>query len=168
MVQFLQMGSTPIRPTLPEDEMKRRARNVRSGPKSRKQAHWALMVGSALAASTAAQPASASTAADGLAQSAARGASETRTVQLNIPAGPLDAAIAEFERVTGVKVIMGNPAIGNVQSPGASGILTTASALDALLKGTNVRATFKPDGVHLDLPSVSEFVAVQGQTPKAD
>ena len=84
----------------------------------------------------------------------------------NIAAGPLDGALAEFERVTGIKVVLANPGIGTVQSPGVSGALTPARAMEALLAGTSVRATFGTDAVRLDVRGVSEFVAVDSAAPK--
>jgi len=93
-------------------------------------------------------------------------AKDVRELQFNIAAGPLDAAIDEFRRVTGLLVILTNPAIGSVQSPGVSGRMTAARAMEAMLAGTSVRATFAPDAVSLDIRGITESVAVEGQAPK--
>lgn len=93
-------------------------------------------------------------------------AQDGRVLRFNIAAGPLDGALAEFERVTGIKVVLGNPGIGTVQSPGVAGALTPARAVEALLTGTSVRATFGANAVRLDVRGVSEFVAVDSAAPK--
>ena len=150
--------------------MKRRFRAARPARRLRRQSHWAVMLGTALAASTTTgvQPAAAAEAgpaSQGASQTAAP-ASDTRRLEFQIPVGPLDGAVAEFERVTGLKVTLVDPRIGTVQSSGAVGTLTPAAAMDAMLAGTAVRATFGPDGVRLDIRGVSEFVAVEGQPLK--
>ena len=150
--------------------MKRRFHAVRPAHRFRRQSHWAVMLGTALAASTTTgvQPATAAepgTASQGTPQAAAA-PSDTRRLEFQIPVGPLDGAVAEFERVSGLKVTMVDPRIGTVQSSGAAGTLTPAAAMDAMLAGTAVRATFGPDGVRLDIRGVSEFVAVEGQPLK--
>ena len=150
--------------------MKRRFGAARPARRLRRQSHWAVMLGTALAASTTAgiQPAAAAS-TEGASQGAqASGAASTdsRQLQFQISAGPLDAAVAEFQRVTGLKVVLTDARIGSVQSSGAVGTLTPAAAMDALLSGTAVRATFGPEGIRLDIRGVSEFVAVEGQPPK--
>src|SRR5262245_3631260 len=150
--------------------MKRRFGAARPARRLRRQSHWAVMLGTALAASTTAgiQPAAAAS-TEGASQGAqASGAASTdsRQLQFQIAAGPLDAAVAEFQRVTGLKVVFVDPRIGSIQSSAAVGTLTPAAAMDAMLSGTAVRATFGPDGVRLDIRGVSEFVAVEGQPTK--
>ena len=144
--------------------MKRRLGTCNPARKMRRQSHWALMLGSALAASTTtALPAAAGT-IEGQGTTQTGGvAQDSRVLQFQIPAGPLDAAIAEYQRVTGIKVELADPRMGSVDSPGASGSLTPARAMDALLVGTAVRATFGLDTVRLDIRGVSEFIAVEGQ-----
>lgn len=62
--------------------------------------------------------------------------------RFDIPAGPLDAALQAFETVTGLKVQLEDDAIGYVESPGVSGLLTADQALDRLLEGTTVTFRF--------------------------
>jgi len=149
--------------------MRRTVRSVSVGRKLRRQKHWVLMLSSALAASAArnAAAASAHEPSRQVTQDSGASAQDSRVLPFNIPAGPLEIALAEFQRLTGMKVVLSNPDIATVQSPGVSGSLTTARAMDALLKGTKVRATFASDAVRLDLQGVSEFVAVEGQAPRA-
>src|SRR5690242_12073695 len=56
--------------------------------------------------------------------SAVQSSQDARPLQFDIPAGPLDAAIEEFRRVTGLRVDFAVPSIGTVQSPGVSGVIT--------------------------------------------
>jgi catecholate siderophore receptor len=152
--------------------MKRTFGNFPGSRRVRRHSHWAFMLSTTLAASAtvAANPMASSEPAGNQSgkQNAGSGAGDTRVLQFNIPAGPLDAAIAEYRRVTGLIVILANPAIGLVQSPGASGALTASRAMDAMLAGTSVRATFAPDAVSLDIRGVTESVAVEGRAPKVN
>ena len=43
-------------------------------------------------------------------------AQDDRVLPFKIPAGPLDAALAEYRRITGLTVILSEPGIGSVQS----------------------------------------------------
>jgi catecholate siderophore receptor len=123
-----------------------------------------MMLSSALAASGAGSVLAAAPPAGELA------AQDIRVLQFDIPAGPLDGAIAEFERIAGVKVTLANPGIATVQSPGVSGAMTAARAMDALLRNTGVVASFTATGVELSLRRLSESVSVEGtakaQSPK--
>ena len=80
-----------------------------------------------------------------------------------IPAGSLDTVFAEFTRVTGMKVVLAEPALAVIQSAGVSGRLTPAEAMDQLLGGTSVNAAFAADStITVDVRGVSEFVEVTG------
>ena len=119
----------------------------------RRRSHWAVMLGTALAASTTAgvQPAARPSGHEP-GRSAGYAAPAIRArLQFQIPAGPLDGAVAEYERVTGLKVTWRIRGSASVQSSGAAGTLTPAAAMDAMLSGTSVRATFGGDGVRLDI-----------------
>ena len=151
--------------------MRKTFRDFPPARKVRRRSHWALMLSTTLAASATAgvQPAAASserTDGQGGAQTGGAAARDARELKFNIPAGPLDAAIAEYRMVTGLLVILTNPAIGSVQSPGVSGSMTAARAMEAMLAGTSVRATFAPDAVSLDIRGITESVAVEGKAPK--
>lgn len=91
-------------------------------------------------------------------------ATDARVLQFSIPAGPLDGVIAQFEKVTGIKITLAKAAIGTVQSPGVTGAMTSAKALDALLAGTEIRAVDQAGGVRLDVKEISDFVAVDAET----
>src|SRR5712671_3131347 len=90
--------------------MKRIVRDFSAPRKMRRQSRWAVMLGTALAASTAAgsRPAAAASEAvegQGAAQAAAAAAQDSRQLQFQIPASPLETAIEEYQRVTGLKVV---------------------------------------------------------------
>lgn len=87
-------------------------------------------------------------------------AQDSRVLQFSLPAGSLEGVLAEFRRVTGLKVVLTEPGIGTLQSPGASGSLTPERAMDALLSGTGVRATFTSEGVRLDIRGLPGSVVV--------
>ncbi len=60
--------------------------------------------------------------------------------RLDIPAGPLDATIKTYEKLTGIEVSFSIPAetIAGFQSPGVSGLYTEDQALRAILAGTGL------------------------------
>ena len=89
-----------------------------------------------------------------------------RAVRFDIQAGPLETVLPEFEKVTGITVVVTDPGIRMIQSPGVSGMLTPQQALNALLEGTSVRAMFSSSTVaRLELQGVAEFVEVTGANP---
>jgi catecholate siderophore receptor len=96
------------------------------------------------------------------------GAQTAPAMQFSIPAGPLNAALAEFRRVTGLKIVLAEPRIGTVQSPGVSGSMPPERAMEAMLSGTGVAAAFSPDSVRLSLKAVRESIAVTGELPKLE
>lgn len=66
-----------------------------------------------------------------------------RTYRFDIAPGPLDAAVRQFETVTGVAVTAPPIiSIGVFTSPGARGVQTAEQALDALLDGTGLAFRF--------------------------
>ena len=69
-------------------------------------------------------------------------AQSIRAVQFSIPAGPLRDVLSAFERVAGIKVLLALDSIGDVQSPGVTGLLSVERALQQLLSGTEVAARF--------------------------
>lgn len=139
----------------------KRSSNFPSSRRLRKQSHWAVMLSSALAASTAAAPVAAAQQPAG---------ADMRVLQFNIPAGPMDAVLAAFTKITGLPVTLAKPGIASVQSPGVSGSMTPVRAMEALLKDTSVRGSFANGGFQLDLPNLTEAVAVEAtskaQSPK--
>jgi catecholate siderophore receptor len=89
-----------------------------------------------------------------------------QTIRFDIQAGPLESVLPEFEKVTGITVVVTDPGIRMIQSPGVSGLLAPQQALDRLLEGTSVRAMFSASSVaRLELSGVAEFVEVTGANP---
>jgi catecholate siderophore receptor len=67
-----------------------------------------------------------------------------QTFRFAIPAGPLPAALRQFETVTGTTIRADADVIGNLTTDGAQGSLTANQALERLLGGTSL--SFRPDG----------------------
>ena len=81
--------------------------------------------------------------------------------RFDIPPGPLAMVIAAFEKVTGYTVTLADPALGEIASPGVSGVTTVDHALVQILTGTGVSA--RENGlrrVMLSLSGVSESLEV--------
>lgn len=95
--------------------------------------------------------------------SAATVAAQTN-ITFKIPAGPIEGIVQEFEKLTGLKVILVTPEIGKVQSPGVAGAMTIDKAVDALLAGTKLRAMFGPKTLTLDVSMAEYQVTVNGET----
>ncbi len=77
----------------------------------------------------------------------ARQVSAMRTY--NIPAGPLDAALARFVTESGVPLGAAQTLVQGRQSPGVQGTFSTQAALDALLAGTGLAATHEAGGTYV-------------------
>jgi catecholate siderophore receptor len=93
-------------------------------------------------------------------------AEEAAPQQFAIQAGPLADVLAAFEQATQIEIVMTNPAIATVQSPGVAGTFTPRQALQELLSGTSVAFSFTSrNGVTLDLRAPGEFIAVAGEGP---
>src|SRR5258705_9347252 len=87
-----------------------------------------------------------------------------QNIRFDIKPGPLSDAIPLFERNTGLKVIVPNPAILELLSPGVSGLYNPEQALKQLLSGTSVAFQFSDSNtVSLELQLSSESVDVQGE-----
>lgn len=156
------MWNRPVRNAIPSRKRPRRRGTARL--------YRLFVVGSALAASNAAGVQAAAAPKHALNQgvpASAGAAQDSQVLQFNIPSGLLDVVLAAFQRVAGLKVRLTDPAIGTVQSPGVSGAVTPVRAMEALLSGTSVRATFSTDAVELAIRGVSEYVAVEGEAPRA-
>jgi catecholate siderophore receptor len=97
------------------------------------------------------------------AQGTATARSQT-AVRLDIPAGTLAEVARAFEAVTGLTVSYANEAIRDLPSPGVSGLFTPQRAIDQMLMGTGVSASFTAAGVTFDIRT-AEFVAVAGRAP---
>ena len=82
-------------------------------------------------------------------------------LRFNIPAGPLDSVLTEFERVTGFRVKVSKEALRQLASPGVSGIFTADQALQKLLTDTGLTYRFTgATEVLLDIKSVAASVEV--------
>ena len=95
-----------------------------------------------------------------------------RVLEFDIPAGPLEGVFGEFQRVAGMSVAVADPGISKVQSPGVHGSLTPQKAMEALLSGTGLHASFSPDSVRVEIQRLRASVAVEEEaerlhTPKA-
>ena len=83
--------------------------------------------------------------------------------RFDIPPGTLAAVIKAFEAVTGYTVTLADPALGDIASPGVSGVITIDQALASLLSGTGVGS--RETGVKqiaLSLGGVNESLDVTG------
>ena len=56
----------------------------------------------------------------------------------DIQAGLLDMVIEEFERITGLDLVLSRPGIGHLPSPGVHGEFVPEKALQQILAGTGV------------------------------
>ena len=82
-------------------------------------------------------------------------------LRFDIAAGLLDTALSAFRQVTGLSVTFLKEGIGQVASPGVTGLCTAEQALRKLLAGTGVVYHFDgPTKVKLDLQAVSTSVEV--------
>ena len=85
--------------------------------------------------------------------------------RFDIPPGPLSSVIKAFEAVTGYTVTLAEPALGDIPSPGVSGVTTTDKAIAAILSGTGIIA--RETGLRqltLAVGGVSESLDVTGTT----
>jgi catecholate siderophore receptor len=93
-------------------------------------------------------------------------AAQEAQLRFAINPAPLRDVLAEFERITQVKVALSDAGIGTIPSPGVIGSFTIRQALQQILSGTSVSFTFTAvNAVHLDLRAAGEFVSVTGTGP---
>ncbi len=96
------------------------------------------------------------------ADAAAASAQAAPALRFDVPAGTIGTVTGAFQAVTGFTVTLANDMIRDLPSPGVSGVMTPATALERMLAGTGVGFVFSArDSVTLDLRT-SEFVAVAG------
>lgn len=119
-----------------------------------------LLCASLAAATLAALPHAA------LAQPAAAEAARS----IAIPAGPLGAALNRLGRESGTLITFAPELVAGIQTPGASGTLTVAQALAALLAGTGLEPVAGPSGAYAlrRLPTVGEAPVPQGAAALAE
>jgi catecholate siderophore receptor len=93
-------------------------------------------------------------------------AQDSQPLVFAIRPAPLADVIAEFERITQIKVVLTDTGIAGIQSPGVAGTLTARQALQQLLSGTSVSFAFTARNVvTLELRAQGEFVSVTGEGP---
>ena len=86
-----------------------------------------------------------------------------------IPAGPLTAAIAEFERVTSVRVTFDATTVRDLTTAGVNGTLTAAQALARLLDGSSLSHRFTDASAAVVEIRVDEArVEVSGAKPRVE
>ncbi|MEZ5402258.1 MAG: TonB-dependent siderophore receptor [Bryobacteraceae bacterium] len=133
----------------------------------RQPAYWAAMGTLAAYSVTGGHPAMAAQA--GNRQSPSGGAQQTLpVVKLNIPAGRLAEAIAEFSRVSGWTITAADPGILDVASQGVSGVLGVEPALKQLLTGTGL--SYRVTGAaaaEISVAAISAKVEVVARAPVA-
>jgi catecholate siderophore receptor len=90
-------------------------------------------------------------------------------VRFNIPAGPLDGALAAFEALTGVTISVSSSLQATVQSlhsPGVTGAYEIEQALERLLAGTGLAYRLAAANTYaIDVRPVSESVEVRAALP---
>ncbi len=89
------------------------------------------------------------------------------TFRFDIPAGPLDVALAALESATGVEVaVPENTTIAGLPSPGATGNFTIDQALEQLLEGTGLTVRLSGANTYLlQVVPLTERVEVRGRVP---
>ena len=65
---------------------------------------------------------------------------DQRQLRFDIPAAPLRTVLAEIERVSGISIAITDAAIGDLSSPGVTGLFTPLEAITRVLRGTSVTA----------------------------
>jgi catecholate siderophore receptor len=92
------------------------------------------------------------------------GPSPDVTRAFDIPAGPLATALATFETVTGLTVVIDAARTQGATSPGVAGTLTVEQALRRLLANTNLSPQMVDAKTVLIDVAVAEFVEVTGRS----
>lgn len=89
------------------------------------------------------------------------------TIRVEIPAGPLAAALRAFQSATGTLVTFSDPsALDGLVSPGVSGEMTPAQALERLLAGTGLVVRRRAaDHFVISIQPHTEVVQVRGVVP---
>ena len=98
-------------------------------------------------------------------QATTPGAGE-RPQPFEIPAGSLRSVLAEFERLSGLRVIIASDAVGDISSAGLSGVFTPTEALARLLTGTSATSRMTaPRTATVEIRLAAESVDVAGTVP---
>ncbi|HVX66491.1 MAG TPA: TonB-dependent siderophore receptor [Bryobacteraceae bacterium] len=128
--------------------------------------HWAAMgtlvvytaIGSKAVAPAYAQAAHGVSAASGVPASLQ---GDLPVYRFEIPAGPLASVMASFQRQTGLKLNASEEGIGDIPSPGVTGVLTADLALQKLLEGTGIAYRYTtPASVVLEIRGPATTIEV--------
>jgi catecholate siderophore receptor len=85
--------------------------------------------------------------------------------RFDVPPGPLQDVLPAFEAASGIHVLVTAERIGEIQSPGVTGVFSIEQALAHLLDGTRVSYRFTgPDLARLELTSLNQSVTVDADT----
>src|SRR5262245_16433353 len=97
------------------------------------------------------------------------GVQAQQTQRFDIPPGPLETALATFQKLTELQVVIPNEKLRTIPSPGVSGVYTAERALAQILSGTGVTYRFSgPKIVTLGLEGVAASIEVLGRaTPSS-
>jgi catecholate siderophore receptor len=86
--------------------------------------------------------------------------------RFDIPPGPLERTLNAFQNLTGLRAIVTDVEIGNINSPGVSGVYNDEQALKQILAGTGVVYRFTaPDAVTLEVSGPTASVEVTAGLP---
>jgi outer membrane receptor for monomeric catechols len=142
-----------------------RLQHTRVVPRKPKKGRFRIFATSALVLSTALVVAPKPARAQSAPAVSAPGA-----IRFDIPAGPLDAALRAFEAASGVSVDVRLPAdtVNMMHSPGVSGVFDLSSALERLLDGTSLMATYAGSVITVEVRGARESVEVTGQLPRVE
>jgi catecholate siderophore receptor len=92
---------------------------------------------------------------------------DERRLRFDIDAAPLRIVLGEIERLSGLRIVVTNAAIADIQSPGVSGNFTPLEAITRALEGTSVTSRHTgPGSVSLEIRLASEAVDVTGVIPQ--
>src|SRR5262249_57837525 len=84
--------------------------------------------------------------------------------RFDIPPGPLETALATFQKLTDLQALIPNEKLRDIPSPGVSGVYTVENALAQILAGTGVTYRFTgPKIVTLEVEGVAASVEVLGR-----
>jgi catecholate siderophore receptor len=93
-------------------------------------------------------------------------AAQASAVQFDIPPGPLDDVVAAFRTATGATVTFGLDSLGQIHSPGVTGLLTPERALQTMLAGTSLAFRITAPGQFtIEVPVRTESVEVTAALP---
>src|ERR1700744_4477552 len=154
--------------------MKRLKKKVRRSTKNRRLGSWMAMGALAVYTTTGKDGGSRLYAQQSVGNPATQAATLDLTLperRFDIPAGPLDTALATFQANTGVKVLLHLPdgTIQGFRTQGVSGLMTPDAALQRLVENTGLSSTFlDAKNAVVEVAHASESVTVSAQALQLD